>query len=272
MSEPILGAYGLKYTYTRRRSSPKTVFEDVSFELRPGEFLTLLGPNGSGKSTLMKLVAGILPMGLPGCEGQVRYRGQDFLRDRPAFRARTLAYVGYDFGSEFPVTAYEAVMLARTAAGSGFAEHISVKDREAVRWTMELCLCWDWRDQDLQTLSGGERQLVSLARALAQGAKILFLDEALSQMDLHHQAHIGKTLKGLTAQGWSVVLVSHDVNLATEWADTALLLASGGKVAQGPVRVVMSAENLKKLYPGASLVVGASPTTGAPKVFFAGIP
>jgi iron complex transport system ATP-binding protein len=135
---------------------------------------------------------------------------------------------------------------------------------------MEQFHCWDWRDRDLQTLSGGERQLVSLARAFAQGARILFLDESLSQMDLHHQAHTGKLLKKMTEQGYAVVLVSHDVNLAAEWADTALLLGprGQGKIAHGPMREVLTEQNLKKLYPGADLVVGTNPVSHAPKVFF----
>lgn len=266
MNSVLLGIYGLSYRYSKDRA----VFEDLSIELGRGEFLTLLGPNGSGKSTLLKLVAGILPMERNHAEGQIKYRGKDFMKESHAFRAHTIAYVGQDFRTEFSLTAYEAVMLARTAAASGFAEHITATDREVIQHAMEECHCWEWRDRDQQSLSGGERQLVSLARAFAQGAKILFLDESLSQMDLHHQAHVGKLLKEKTRQGYSVVLVSHDVNLASEWADTALLMGprGHGKVAYGPVQQVLTLENLKKLYPGAELVVGTNPMTGSPKVFF----
>lgn len=266
MTSVLLGVYGLSYRYSKTRS----VFEELSFELGKGEFLTLLGPNGSGKSTLLKLVSGIIPMQKGHAEGQIKFRGEDFMKESHAFRAHTIAYVGQDFRTEFSLTAYEAVMLARTAAASGFAEHITTTDREAVQHAMEECHCWEWRDRDLQSLSGGERQLVSLARAFAQGAKILFLDESLSQMDLHHQAHAGKLLKEKTQHGYSVILVSHDVNLASEWAATALLMGprGQGKIAYGPMKELLTLENLKKLYPGAELVVGANPVTGSPKVFF----
>lgn len=266
MSQAILGVYGLSHFYSGTRS----VFEDLSFEIAQGDFLALLGPNGCGKSTLLKLVAGILPMGRKGSEGQIRFRGEDFLREPHAFKARTIAYVGQDFRTEFSLTAYEAVMLARTAAATGFAEHVSARDQDVVQKAMEECHCWEWRDRDLQTLSGGERQLVALARAFAQGAKILFLDESLSQMDLHHQSYAGKLLKEKTQHGYSVVLVSHDVNLAAEWADKALLLGprGQGKVAYGPMRDTLTEANLKKLYPGADLVIGTNPVSGAPKVFF----
>jgi iron complex transport system ATP-binding protein len=266
MSTPLLGIYGLTYQYSAHR----LIFDHLSFELNSGDYLALLGPNGCGKSTLLKLVAGILSLHHPGTEGQIKYRGTDFWVESQSFKARTIAYVGQDFSSEFTLTAYEAVMLARTAAASGFSSHVSASDHEKVRQAMERCHCWEWRDRELQTLSGGERQLVSLARALSQGAKILFLDESLSQMDLHHQAFAGKLLKELSTQGFAVVLVSHDVNLAAEWASTALLLGprGQGKVAYGPVREVLTEGNLKTLYPGAELFIAQNPVTGAPKVFF----
>jgi iron complex transport system ATP-binding protein len=270
MSQVLLGVYGLSHFY----SSSRPVFEDLSFEVSQGDFLALLGPNGCGKSTLLKLVAGILPLNSKlirqGSGGQIKFRGEDFLGESHAFKARTIAYVGQDFRTEFSLSAFEAVMLARTAAASGFAEHISTRDQDVVKQAMEECHCWEWRDRDLQTLSGGERQLVALARAFAQGAKILFLDESLSQMDIHHQAYAGKLLKEKTQQGYSVVLVSHDVNLAAEWADQALLLGprGQGRVAYGPMRETLTETNLKKLYPGAELVIGSNPVSGAPKVFF----
>jgi iron complex transport system ATP-binding protein len=134
---------------------------------------------------------------------------------------------------------------------------------------MELCSCAPWKSRDLRKLSSGERQLVSMARALVQGAKILFLDEALSQMDLHYQAQIGRLLKNLSSQGYAIVLVSHDLNLASEWSQTGIFMKEGTVVAQGPMRSVLDAELLKRLYPGEAWVVASSPTSGAPKVYFA---
>lgn len=262
MSEPsTLSVRDLSF----RLSSEKMAFDSISFELREGELLALLGPNGCGKSTLLKTVAGIASGNV---SGQVQYRDQDFFGKSPSFRARTIAYVGHDYRTDFPMTSYEAVMLARSVAGRGFFDQVSSRDREVVEWAIDQCLCREWKNRDLQTLSTGERQLVGLARALAQGARILFLDEALSQMDLHHQAQMGKFLKSLTAQGYSVILVSHDVNLAAEWADTAFLMKSGKKLAHGKTQDVLITENFKSVFPGADLHVGKSPMTGAPKIFF----
>ena len=133
---------------------------------------------------------------------------------------------------------------------------------------MVRCFCWALRDRDLHTLSGGERQLVALARALVQGAKVFLLDESLSRMDLHHQAAIGKLLTELAAESFSILLVSHDINIASEWARTALLMKGGRRIAHGPIRDVLNEKNIRALYPSSDLVVGVNPASGAPKVFF----
>jgi iron complex transport system ATP-binding protein len=260
----MLGAYGITYRWERNGG---VVLDELSLELAKGEFLALLGPNGSGKSTLLKTLAGLLPLNRPGCSGQVRLGTQNFLTLPPHRRAQAVAYVAPDLRAEFPLTAYEAVLLGRTCHGVGLLSRTSDADREAVRWAMEKALCWNLRDRDLHRLSGGEVQLVSLARALAQGAKVLLLDEALSRMDLNHQAAMGRMLQGLAAQGWSIVLVAHDVNLASEWASTCLLLRQGRTIATGKIADVLNADRIQQLYPGA-WVVGKSPVSGAPKVFF----
>lgn len=260
----MLGAYGISYSYPKHAK----VLDEVSFEVDHGEVLALLGPNGCGKSTLLKVVSGILPLGRAGCEGQVRLNGVNVRDVSPRWRAQHIAYVGADLRAEFPITAQEAVALGRTPFGSGLLKRMSGEDHERIRWAMDECFCSGFRDRDLHQLSSGERQLVSLARALAQGAKVLFLDESLSQMDLNHQALVGRMLRRRAAEGWSVVLVSHDVNLACEWADTCLLLKAGRKLASGKVKEVLTQERIKILYPGADLLVGSNPVTGAPKVFF----
>jgi len=286
-AHPLLGVYGLSYSW-RNQPQPESsgerkfgrgptdrgssglvqVLNQVSFELARGEIIALFGPNGSGKSTLMKAAAGLLPLGRPGCGGQVRCAGIDFLSLSTQRRAQKIAYIGADLRAEFPLTAEEAVSLGRTCSGSGLFHPATRKDRERVQWAMEQTYCSDFRKRRLDRLSGGERQLVAMARALAQGAQVLFLDETLSRMDLNHQAAIGSRLKGLAQQGFGILVVSHDLNLATEWSDSVLLLKDGKKLAQGPLREVLTQENIGQLYPDADLVMGKNPKTGAPKVFF----
>lgn len=250
----------------------KPTLDDVSFDLEVGEFATLIGPNGSGKSTLLKVVAGILPLQGRGASGQVRLGERDFLALDPRARARAVAYVGAELRADFPLTAMETVSLGRICHGAGSLSPLSSLDEELIHQAMERCLCWELRDRDIATLSGGERQLVALARALAQGATILLLDEALSRMDLHHQARVGAMLRGLVREhGYAVMLVSHDVNLAAEWASTAILLKGGRKVAAGSLGETLTEARLTELYPDSAIGVGRNPFTGSTMVHFRGI-
>jgi iron complex transport system ATP-binding protein len=267
--QPLFGGYGITFQWNKVTELEHSFgLSEVTFEIFQGEIIALLGPNGSGKSTLMKLVSGVLSLKRSGCSGSVHFRGKDFL-SLPAFRrAQKVAYVGPEFRTEFPLSVQDAVFLGRTCQGQGLLHKITKTDSEKVEWAMKQCLCWDLRQRTLESLSGGELQLVALARALAQGATILLLDETLSKMDLNHQASIGKLLKELTRQGWTILLVSHDLNLASEWADRVIFLKNGKKVFDGPIRQTLTQENLKVIYPNSDLIVGQSPTTGAPKVFF----
>lgn len=257
MNTPLLGVFGVTCHYREH-----VALDEVSFELEAGEILALVGPNGSGKSTLLKAIAGLLPLRGAGRAGQVRVSGHDFLSLDSGSRARQIAYLGEEPRAEFPITAWEAVSLGRFAHGGAQREDASV------RAAMERTLTWALRDRHLDTLSGGERQRVSVARALAQGARLLFLDEALSKMDLHHQAWMGKLLRELAQTGYGIILVSHDLNFAGECASSVLLLQAGRKRAHGPTREVLTTERLAEMYPGAHLLVGANPATGAPQVFF----
>lgn len=259
--EVLAGAYGISHSFGGRK-----VLDDVSIELRRGEVSALLGPNGSGKTTLMKIIAGILQVS--ASSGLIRYRRVP-ASELPAYeRARRVAYIGPELSAEFPMTAYEAVMLGRTCHGSGLLRRLSREDRDLAHWAMERARCWQLRERDLHTLSGGERQLVAIARALAQQAKVLLLDEALSKMDLHHQAQIGRLLRQLASEGWSILLVAHDVNLAAEWSDRCLLLKDGRPVAEGPVAEVLTEERLRQVYPDAGIHVGSNPMTAKPQIFF----
>ncbi|HUP58371.1 MAG TPA: ABC transporter ATP-binding protein [Bdellovibrionota bacterium] len=254
-----LGAYGLSL-----RLGGNRVLEDVSFELARGEIAALLGPNGSGKTSLLLACAGMIAPE----EGQVRFGGKDLASLGARERARVIAYVSPEVSADFPITAFEAVMLGRIASGGGLWTLASARDSELVRQSMERCRCWELRDRELQSLSGGEKQLVTLAKALAREPRVLLLDETLSRMDLHHQAAIGAVLKELAQDGATIVLVAHDVNLATEWAESCILLKQGRRVAAGPVASVWTTEAVRSLYPAAGLSIAPSPVSGRAKVFF----
>ncbi len=259
---PLVSIFGVCFSYGKN-----SVLREVSFELDRGKITALLGPNGSGKSTLLKIISGILPLQSPD-SGQIRFSGTDFLSLSAPARARQIAYVPADLLAEFPLTAFEAVMMGQICHHPNLFNSSSQAERDQAHWAMEECLCWHLRERDLHSLSGGERQLVTLARALVQGAKVFLLDETLSKMDLNHQAAAGKLLRKWVSRGYSIVLVSHDLNLATEWADECVLLKQGEKIAWGPTREIITTERIRALYPGPELIVAPHPSTGMPKVFF----
>ena len=256
----FFGVYGISYEVHRR-----TILEEIAFEMDAGEILALLGPNGAGKSTLLKILSGITD-----AQGtsQIRLRGEELTRLDHQARARLITYVGAELRTEFPLTAIEAVMMGRFCHHPMLKQKLSPEDLDLIRSAMEECACWGFKDQELHTLSGGEKQLVALARAVAQGSKVILLDEALSKMDLHHQSRVGKLLRRLAAEGRSIILVSHDVNPASEWSDTALLLVRGKKAAHGPIATVLTDANFKSAYPNAEIAVGKNPFSGAPQLFF----
>lgn len=267
---PLLAVYGLNFQFSNIATP---VLQEVSFKIEKGEFIVLIGPNGSGKSTLLKIISGIIPLGrIPNQKnnnsGQIRFRGEDLLSLSSFKRAQNVVYVGSELRPDFPLTVLETVSMSRVCQNHGLLYQISDADQQKIEKAMKMCLCWDLRDRRLETLSDGQRQLVALAGAIAQGAKVLLLDESLSKMDLNHRAVIGKTLKSLTKeQGMSVILVSHDINSALEWADSAMILNQGKLIAYGKLKNVINSAYLEQLYPGSQWQISTHPITGAPHVF-----
>jgi len=246
---------------------PAQVLSEISFELERGEVLALYGPNGSGKSTLLKILGGIIE---PSVRSGIHFSGRDlFSLDRRS-RARSIAYVGAELRSEFPMTVEQAVTQGRLPHQREYAFGLNLKeiDRAAIRHAIEICQCEALSHRLIQSLSSGERQRVAVARGLAQQPKVLLLDESLGRMDLQHQAMMTSLLRRLVAEEkLALILVTHDPNLWTDWATRALLLSAGRKVSWGLVADTITEGNLAVLYPGAPLRVTHSSSSGKPKVF-----
>lgn len=251
--------------------SESLLLKGLSLELMAGQFLMLIGANGSGKSTLLKILSGIIsPKGRNGSVdlNAIQYLDQSLFRLSQQERARIIAYVSSDAKSEFPMSAEEVVALGRICHRTRFLKSLSHDESEKVEKAMVACRCWDLRKRDFSSLSGGEKQRVALASALAQSPKILILDEALSKMDLHHQAEMCQMLQSETKRGLAIVLVSHDLNLALEWVDSVFILHQGKRVGQGMPKEMVTRGRLELLYPGGRWTVGVNPVTGAVHVFF----
>ena len=260
----VLGAYGLSFGFGKNGLA----LEEATLELCAGEILALIGPNGSGKTTLLKIMAGLLDYRSGGGSGVVRLRGREISSYSVRERARQVAYVAPDLWVDFPLRASDAVAMGRFLRHRAVFERLSKEDERAISWALEKTQSQSLRDRDLHELSDGERQRINLARALAQGAKVLLIDEALSRMDLNHQFVLGKLLVELAAQGYAIALISHDLNLAAEWASSCALLNQGKVLRCGPIQNVIDSDAIQSLYPGADLRIAQSPFTGKPKVFF----
>ncbi|HVO93372.1 MAG TPA: ABC transporter ATP-binding protein [Terriglobales bacterium] len=216
------------------------VLTDLSFAIGVGELVALIGPNGSGKTTLLKLLLGLL----------APKTGQVSLHDRPLpsypakERAKQIAYVSQQPALTFPMTAFELVSLGRYPHASRF--NFSGVDVEAVDGALQATDAGHLKHRRFNSLSGGEKQKILIARALAQSAQILLLDEPTLHLDLYYQLQILAALKGLCKQQRiTVITVLHDVNLTSMFADKALFLSAGKLRAFGPVNEIVTEDQIK---------------------------
>ncbi len=244
-----------------RFSYENPVLNGLSFNVGDGELLAILGPNGSGKSTLVKLIVGILDPE----SGVVSIDGRDLASISRRESAQLIGYVAQDSSARFPLTAFELVLQGRFAQGRliGFESETDVREAE---WAMEVTETSDFAARSLDELSGGERQRVMLARALAVRPKLLVLDEPVANLDISHQVKMLDLVRRLTVEtGITAIVVTHEVNLAADFATSALLLKSGEMIAFGTPKDVMTEELLRSMFE-TDLMVDSNPLSGAPRV------
>jgi iron complex transport system ATP-binding protein len=230
---------------------------DITFRAAESELVALVGPNGSGKTTLLKILLGLLR---PGA-GTVALYNQPLSSYAPKERAKNIAYVSQQPALSFPLTVSELVALGRYPHSLRFQS--SSQDATAVDHALNQTDAMHLAHRNFDTLSGGEQQKVLIARALAQSARILLLDEPTLHLDLYYQLQILAALKRLcTEQRITVITVLHDVNLVSLFADKALLLSSGQLRAFGPVEVVINEAAIKDLL-GVAMKATKDGETGA---------
>ena len=233
-----LAARDLSYGYRAR-----TIGRDVTIALNGGETLALLGPNGGGKTTLLKTMLGLLPP----------QAGSIMLDQRPlasisvAERARLIAYVPQSHAGTFAFTAFEIVLMGRTAH-MGLLGAPSVKDRAVARAMLERLGIAHLATQPYTMISGGERQLVLVARALAQEPRFIILDEPTASLDFGNQGKVMRQIRTLTGEGLGVLFTSHDPNQVLRYADRVALLGEGRILTVGRTRDVLTGSALAGLY------------------------
>ncbi len=233
-----LAAKDLAFGYRGRR-----VGSDVTLELAPGEVLCLLGPNGSGKTTLFKTLLGLLQ---PQA-GAVLIDGSDTRSMARDAIARQISYVPQAHGAFFPYTVRETVLMGRTAHLGLFAAP-SAHDYSAAAAAIERMGITHLSDAVYTQISGGERQLALIARALAQQARVVIMDEPTANLDFGNQVRVLERIRALAAEGIGVLLSTHDPDHAFLCADRVAMLHEGRLMASGIAADVMTAENLRRLY------------------------
>lgn len=220
----------------------KAVLDNISLQVEQGEVLGILGPNGTGKTTFIKCINRILQPR----SGQVLFDGQDIGMLTQQQIARLMAYVPQYVNSFFPMTVVDAVMMGRLPyAGRSYSE----QDKQIVFDILQRMNLEQFAFRSIKEMSGGERQRVFIARAMAQQPRLIILDEPTSSLDLHNQLFILHTIAGLAKKnGISIIMTIHDLNLAAMFCDKLLMLKDTHIFAYGSPQEVLHENNIDVMY------------------------
>ena len=228
----------LSFSYGNR-----PVLHGISFTVEKGEFLSILGPNGVGKSTLFRCVLGLLS----GYTGQVLIDGMDVRTFSTREAARHIAYIPQSSRSIFNYSVFDIVLMGRTSALNTFRSP-GKKDVEKCRWALEKIGISHLADRCFHRLSGGEQQLVLIARALVQDAPILMLDEPTANLDFGNQLLVLEQARSLAREGYTVIQTTHHPEQSYMFSDRILAIQQGRVLTEGPPASVLTPENMRKLY------------------------
>lgn len=228
------------------RLGGKTRLRDLSLRVGAGELVGLIGPNGAGKSTLVRAVAQLLPY-----RGRIRLDGRNLARLPARERARQLGYLSQGDEVQWPISVEDLIALGRhpyrgswwRGGGSPRAD-----DRAAIEAALRATDIAELRHRRVTELSGGERARARLARVLAVGASLILADEPVAALDPRHQIQVMTLLRAHCDRGGSLILVLHDLTLASRFCNRLLLLDRGEPIALGTPREVLTPENLRDVY------------------------
>ncbi|HUV25487.1 MAG TPA: heme ABC transporter ATP-binding protein [Methanomassiliicoccales archaeon] len=220
------------------------VLSDISFQMCGGQMVGIIGPNGSGKTTLLKCINRVLKPRL----GTVLLEGKDLKELSRKEIALEIGVVPQNNEIRFPFTVMDVVMMGRSPALQTFQRE-SKEDLEIVEKAMRMTDVLRLADREIDQVSGGERQRVIIARALAQRPKVLLLDEPTLHLDVNHQLEVLDLVQDLAkSEGLTVIMVSHDLDLAARYCDRVIMLSEGSIRAAGKVEKVLTSENLEAVF------------------------
>lgn len=250
-----LSVKNLEVSYTR-----EPIIKKISFRVERGDFFVIIGPNGTGKTTLLKSIAGVVPH----YDGAIHVLGGNLNKYSARDLAKVVAVVPQQMASDFPFTVHETVLMGRSPH-LGLLGIEGRIDYDLAAQAMEFTDITHLTDRRLNQLSGGERQRVAIGRAICQQPQIILLDEPTASLDPAHQIRIMDLMERLRLeQNITVVMVSHDLNLAAMYGNRLLLLKDGRVAAQGAAAEVLTERNLSENY-GCAMLVDESPLGGMPR-------
>jgi iron complex transport system ATP-binding protein len=239
MKQPVIEIVNLSLII-----NSKSILNSVSLQIFDGDYLSIIGPNGAGKTSLLKCLMRINS----SYEGQIRFQGQSLEKISQKKLAKQISYVPQANGRVFPFSVEEFVMMGRYPHLNPFSS-FSAADRDAVHHSLAITGIEPFADRLMNTLSGGERQIVFIAAALAQGAKIMLLDEPTTFLDPKHEAEIYAILKRLNQElGMTIVSVTHNINSAVLQSDKIVILKQGRVMYAGKAQDIIQSEILKQAY------------------------
>lgn len=239
--EPLgWAAEKLRFAYP---GTNRAAVDDVTLGIEGGRCTAILGPNGSGKSTLLRLLLGTLRPST----GTARLGGREVGAWSRRDLARTVGVVPQNEEIAFPLTVRELVAMGRYPHLGAFRPE-GPADREAIDAALARCDVAGLRDRYVETLSGGERQRARLARSLAQDPRVLALDEPTLALDVRHEMEIFELMRSLTAGGVTVLLITHNLNLAARYADALVLMENGRVAAAGAPSGVLRRDVVEPVY------------------------
>lgn len=240
----------------------RTVLEDINLTVSSGEIVTIIGPNGSGKTTLLRAVSRILAPR----KGQILLSGVDIHQMTPEKLARRIAVVG-QLREPVAMTVKEYVLLGRIPFYKRFQFIETDKDQELADRYIRLTGIADYENNRLNELSGGQMQLAAIARALVQEPTLLLLDEPTAHLDITHQARILDLIRRLNRElEITVLMVLHDLNLASEYSHRLALIKDGRLVACGKPEQVLTYKTVEEVY-DTVVLVDQNPLSGRPYLF-----
>jgi ABC-type cobalamin/Fe3+-siderophores transport system ATPase subunit len=236
--------YTLSFDHVSTGYHDRLVLNDISLSFEPDKISALIGPNGAGKSTLIKAASGVLPIRT----GKIKVDGFDISKLDSSQRARLISVIPQARNLPPAFTVREVVLMGRTAYTGWFGQ-LSRMDLDIVEQAMVRTNTLSLAERRMGELSGGEAQRVLLARAIAQQARVMLLDEPTTHLDIQYQINLLDTIAKLTWEDHLVILIAiHDLNLVYRYADHVSLLVNGEIQANGSPAEVMTPENLSKGY------------------------